>query len=285
MFKDMDVSKDLMQQLKKPTTASDTAMDTTMRNSSSSSSSSSSRDAVDMSVIVLTSGFWPTYPQVEAALPQKLHDAMETFKSAYLTKYSGRSLTWQHNLSTVLLKASFPLCGLRELQVSLLQSIILMLFNDADELSYAEIKNGSGIADKELKPELQSLACGQIRVLSKHPKGKEIGDEDRFRFNEKFNEKRFRIRINQVQSRETAEDVVKTNEQIQLDRQYLLDAAIVRVMKARRSLSHRLLVPEVIKQVRFQCQQVDIKRRLESLIEREYLERDKEDPTVYNYLA
>lgn len=36
---------------------------------------------------------------------------------------------------------------------------------------------------------------------------------------------------------------------------------------------------------RFPCAAPDIKRRIETLIEREYLERDREDNGVYNYLA
>ena len=31
--------------------------------------------------------------------------------------------------------------------------------------------------------------------------------------------------------------------------------------------------------------QSDLKKRIESLIEREYLERDPRDPNIYNYLA
>ena len=45
-----------------------------------------------------------------------------------------------------------------------------MLFNDADTLGLAEIAEGTGIEDKELRRTLQSLACGKVRVLQKEPK-------------------------------------------------------------------------------------------------------------------
>ena len=45
-----------------------------------------------------------------------------------------------------------------------------MLFNDVDNLSLADIRDASGIEDKELRRTLQSLACGRIRVLNKEPK-------------------------------------------------------------------------------------------------------------------
>jgi len=48
-----------------------------------------------------------------------------------------------------------------------------------------------------------------------------------------------------------------------------------------------LLTAEVITQLqaRFQPKPNDIKKRIEALIEQEYLERDAADRGVYNYLA
>ena len=50
------------------------------------------------------------------------------------------------------------------------QAVVLMLFNDMDTLSLTDIREASGIEDKELRRTLQSLACGKIRVLNKDPK-------------------------------------------------------------------------------------------------------------------
>ena len=52
----------------------------------------------------------------------------------------------------------------------MLQAVVLMLFNDVDSLSLADMRDASGIEDKELRRTLQSLACGKIRVLNKEPK-------------------------------------------------------------------------------------------------------------------
>ena len=51
-----------------------------------------------------------------------------------------------------------------------LQTVVLMLFNDAESLSYSDIKEASGIEDGELRRTLQSLALGKARVLIKAPK-------------------------------------------------------------------------------------------------------------------
>lgn len=45
-----------------------------------------------------------------------------------------------------------------------------MLFNDATEMSYSDIKAATGIEDRELRRTLQSLACGKLRPINKMPK-------------------------------------------------------------------------------------------------------------------
>jgi len=60
---------------------------------------------------------------------------------------------------------------------------------------------------------------------------------------------------------------------------------LVRIMKTRRTLTHAVLLSEAIGMLRFAAKPPDIKKRIESLIERDYLERDDEDPNTYRYLA
>lgn len=64
-----------------------------------------------------------------------------------------------------------------------------------------------------------------------------------------------------------------------------VDAAIVRIMKTRKNLAHTLLMSELFSQVKFPATAVDLKKRIESLIERDYLERDPNKPGDYRYLA
>lgn len=68
--------------------------------------------------------------------------------------------------------------------------------------------------------------------------------------------------------------------QVLQDRQYQIDAALVRIMKTRKSLSHKLLIQEALQQLKFPLKATDLKKRIESLIDREYLARDNADPNV-----
>ncbi|KAL2770497.1 cullin-4A isoform 2, partial [Daubentonia madagascariensis] len=157
----------------------------------------------------------------------------EVFKTFYLGKHSGRKLQWQTTLGHAVLKAEFKE-GKKEFQVSLFQTLVLLMFNEGDEFSFEEVKVATGIEDSELRRTLQSLACGKARVLTKSPKGKEVEDGDKFIFNGDFKHKLFRIKINQIQMKETPGD---------------------------------------------------LKKRIESLIDRDYMERDKDNPNQYHYVA
>ncbi len=98
----------------------------------------------------------------------------------------------------------------------------------------------------ELKRTLQSLACAKYRVLTKSPKGKDVNDADMFCVNLNFSDPKYRIKINQIQAKETKEENKQTHEQVVADRNLETQAAIVRIMKSRKSITHAELVSEII---------------------------------------
>ncbi len=94
---------------------------------------------IDISVYVLTTGFWPTQSTAKCNLPNEILTCCEVFKKFYMKSHSGRRLTWQTNMGTADVKAAFG-TKKHELSVSTYQMVILLLFNEKTELTFKEIR-------------------------------------------------------------------------------------------------------------------------------------------------
>lgn len=105
-------------------------------------------------------------------------------------------------------------------------------------------------ADRELNRTLQSMACGKHRILTKTPKSRDVSPTDTFILNLSFHDEKFRIKINQIQLKETKEENEETHERVAQDRQYETQAAIIRIMKARKKIRHLELIQQTIEQTR-----------------------------------
>jgi cullin 3 len=117
---------------------------------------------------------------------------------------------------------------------------------------------------------------------------KDISEDDVFLFNDKFSSKFYKVKISTVVAQKESEpEKQETRQKVEEDRKPQIEAAIVRIMKARRLLDHNNIISEVTKQLqaRFLPNPAVIKKRIESLIEREFLERDRVDRKLYRYLA
>jgi len=243
---------------------------------------------MELNVHVLTTGFWPTQSVPECQLPPDVQVCCEDFKSFYFTIHQGRRLAWQTNMGNADVKATFR-ASRHELNVSTYQMCILMLFNKSTKLSLDEIKEHVRIQpETELRRHLISLCTPKFRILHKKSKGKIISDDDEFTLNQDFKSKLLRVRIPLVAHKETSPMGSQAiPAPVMEDRRHLIEAAIVRIMKTRKTLQHNNLIAEVTKQLsqRFVPTPQQIKKRIESLIEREYLERTRQDRRIYNYLA
>jgi len=241
---------------------------------------------VDLNVHVLTTGFWPTQSASKCNLPPEILSCCETFKKFYTEKHSARRLTWQTNMGTGDIKALFG-SKKHELNVSTYQMVILLLFNNSSVLSFQEIKDATAIPENDLKRNLVSVSMGHFKILIPEERTKQIKPEHKFKFNAAFKSKLYRVKITPLTRPQNTQQRQETRKKVDEDRKHQIEAAIVRIMKARKTLEHANLVSEVIKQLssRFMPNPLLVKKRVESLIEREYLERSKTDRKVYHYLA
>uniref|UniRef100_A0A1J3ITE6 Cullin-3B n=1 Tax=Noccaea caerulescens TaxID=107243 RepID=A0A1J3ITE6_NOCCA len=246
-------------------------------------------EGTTISVQILTTGFWPAQPTVPCNLPAEVSVLCEKFRSHYLGTHNGRRLSWQTNMGTADVKATFGKAQRHELNVSTFQMCVLMLFNNSDKLSYREIEQATEIPHSDLKRCLQSMACVRGKnVLRKEPASRDIGEEDWFVVNEKFASKFYKVKIGTVVAqKETETEKLETRHRVEEDRKPQIEAAVVRIMKSRKVLDHNNIIAEVTKQLqaRFLANPTEIKKRIESLIERDFLERDNTDRKLYRYLA
>ncbi|KAI9230770.1 MAG: Cullin [Piptocephalis tieghemiana] len=309
MLNDIQVSEELMRSWRKEET-------------SKMEDGSGNGLGLDMTVQVLTRTCWPfpaTPPSQQRPIgviwPEELMKARSAFESFYGSRHTGRRLTWQEDLGNAEVRAHFPSKSPEgkprryDLMVSTLSMLVLLCFNDptspegGDEeegeaiegdkgiiLKTSDLLQLTGLADQDLKRTLQSLACGKYRVLQKSPKGKEVGMGDEFRINPSFSSPTIRVRIQQVMAPKISvmeAEAKETRKEVVESRKVQIDAAIVRLMKARQRLSHNDLVLELTQTLssRFLVDPQEVKRRVEVLIERDFLERSPNDQRVYQYVA
>ncbi|KZT56924.1 Cullin-domain-containing protein [Calocera cornea HHB12733] len=245
---------------------------------------------IDLSVMVLTSTFWPmAMAPSPCNFPAQMTEACKSFERFYLARHSGRKLTWQPSYGTADVRVSFK-TKKHELNVATYALIILLLFEnlpDGEQVSYEDLKMATLIPEIDLKRHLQSLACAKWKILKKHPPSRDVAEDDTFSFNHDFTAPLMRIKISTVASRvENADERQETKDRVDEERKHQTEACIVRVMKDRKKLGHNELVNEVTRQLatRFSPSPSLIKKRIEALIEREYLER-ADDRKSYIYLA
>ncbi|KAH0459656.1 hypothetical protein IEQ34_012470 [Dendrobium chrysotoxum] len=237
---------------------------------------------IDLTVTVLTTGFWPSYKSFDLNLPAEMVKCVEVFKEFYQTKTKHRKLTWIYSLGTCNINGKFEPKTM-ELVVTTYQASALLLFNASDRFSYSEIMNQLNLTDDDVVRLLHSLSCAKYKILNKEPNTKAISPTDYFEFNSKFTDKMRRIKI----PLPPVDEKKKVIEDVDKDRRYAIDASIVRIMKSRKVLGHQQLVMECVEQLgrMFKPDFKAIKKRIEDLITRDYLERDKDNPNLFRYLA
>ncbi|KAG0168743.1 Cullin-4B [Apophysomyces sp. BC1015] len=243
-----------------------------LMNEFKSSYTGANASSLNFKVNVLTHGFWPSYLPIEIALPSEFNQVEELYNDFYTKKFTGRRLTWQNSL------------GVCEVFGSFSKTAVLLLFNDETKSSFAfsDILKATKLDELELQRTLKSLACGQQKLLLKFPESADVEPTDEFVFNADFTSDLPRVMMNTDTLNEVIESNASINQTVLIGRESQVDAAIVRIMKSKRVLGHSLLLSDVVRQVRFPVTAQDVKKRIELLIEKEYLGRTDDDS--YRYL-
>lgn len=319
MFKDIKISQDLTQNFKHEANESSLMADLARMNDGRK---------IDLDFSVITTNFWPmpiNKNMEDVTYVPALDIAKASFEKFYSNTYSGRNLTWAPNMCTMDLKMNFDDKSYQINMPTLAGFIILTCFNDEDMedgtkfLTFDDIQQQTNIPTQDLIRHLQSISVApKTRILKKIPMSRDIRSTDKFSLNLEFKSPQTKFKILAVSlssasfssSKENttmqdgnkfdatyASSNVESNEEhartvasIQKSREYEIDAAIVRVMKARKSEKYQVLVTEVVRLIgdigkRFRPQPSLVKRRVEELVDKEYLRRDENDRELFWYVA
>jgi hypothetical protein len=81
--------------------------------------------------------------------------------------------------------------------------------------------------------------------------------------------------------------VEEIDEEVQEERRFAIDAALVRLMKSSKTMKQTMLIQESCKQLSmlFQAHPPFVRKRMEDLIDREFMKRDEENPGLLHYVA
>jgi cullin 1 len=218
------------------------------------------------------------------------------FTNYYTRRHNGRKLSWLSSLSKGELKMKLPPAkGARPvvytLQCSGYQLGILLHFNGNDTLSVGELVTATSMNEKELVPILKTLI--KTKVLTSE--SDKFESDSKLSVNNAFKTVKGRLKVNinvrteveKVEPGKASKEDTENMREVMEERKILVQASIVRIMKQRKRLNHTGLITEVLDQLqrRFKPQVMLIKKCIEMLIEKEYLQRVVGEKDLYEYLA
>eukprot|EP01114_Cavostelium_apophysatum_P003186 TRINITY_DN1295_c0_g1_i1.p1 TRINITY_DN1295_c0_g1~~TRINITY_DN1295_c0_g1_i1.p1 ORF type:complete len:780 (-),score=255.74 TRINITY_DN1295_c0_g1_i1:133-2472(-) len=274
---------------------------------------------VDVEVQVLNESHWPISgtQKFPLLLGQQLLLCQTKFQQFYDKTTEKRRLQWLYNYGTVTLAARFTNSKLPiQLVLTPLQASILMCFNESPKLTFDELlgllwptqpssgrtmltssQNPGQMHDMSLeeilKFAIQPLIYFKYKVIAKEkdedPKKENVNKTDVFMLREKIPAKKLprKIAFPPGSAKQQKQEFDADHELVMKQREFEIEAAMVRVMKARNRLDWNQLQIEVINILknRFTPDSKMLKKRLESLIDRKFMERDENDPKIIIYIS
>uniref|UniRef100_A0A1B6HVB3 Cullin-2 n=1 Tax=Homalodisca liturata TaxID=320908 RepID=A0A1B6HVB3_9HEMI len=238
---------------------------------------------INFSIYVLQAGAWPLGQTTltSFAVPQELEKSVHKFEIFYHSHFSGRKLTWLHHLCQGELKLGF----LKKTYIVTMQTFqmaVLLLFENYDSLSCAEVQQNLQLNAEQFNKHISSLVeCKLLCATSENLSG-----ETMLSLNFEYSNKRTRLRITTALQKESPQELEQTVTAVDEDRKLYLQAAIVRIMKSRKVLRHNALIQEVLSQSKAFAPAISmIKKCIEALIDKQYIERTPNSSDEYSYVA
>ncbi|XP_014262650.1 cullin-2 [Cimex lectularius] len=238
---------------------------------------------INFSISVLQAGAWPLGQAnvTSFQLPEELVKSVQMFENFYHNHFSGRKLTWLHHLCQGELKLGY-LKKPYIVTMQVFQMAILLLFENSDSFTCEEIQSTLQLNSDQFNKHITSLIDCKLLLCS----SENITAETTLTLNKDYSNKRTRLRISTAMQKETPQEMEQTVTAVDEDRKLYLQAAIVRIMKSRKVLRHNALIQEVLSQSKAFAPAISmIKKCIEALIDKQYIERTPNSSDEYSYVA
>ncbi|EJC98883.1 Cullin-domain-containing protein [Fomitiporia mediterranea MF3/22] len=228
---------------------------------------------------VLGTNVWPLKSlDMNFVIPKEIIPTYNRFQQYYQQKHSGRRLTWLWAYSKNELRSNYA-NQKYIFMTSSFQMAVLVQYNDYDTLTFEELVTNTGIPEDLLKQVLAILTKARVLLHD--------GDGEPYDLNPNYKSKKIKVNLNQpIKAAEKAEttEVLKNVDE---DRKFAIQATIVRIMKARKTMKNQALIQEVISHIstRFTPKIPDIKKAIDTLLEKEYMERVEGTRDTFAYVA
>ncbi|KAI8145631.1 Cullin [Fennellomyces sp. T-0311] len=245
-------------------------------------------NGADFNILVLAANQWPfSAPTTSFNLPEDVIKTYDRFQKFYQNKHSGRKLTWLFQFCKAELRTHYSKASKSgyTFQVSAYQMGVLLQYNNGTSYTFDELQKSTGLNQDVLQSAIGILVKAKVLLLGE---GQKLGEANsRYDLNFDFKSKKIRINLNLQMKTEQKVETDETHKTIEEDRKYLMQAAIVRIMKTRKVMKHVALIEEVITQLqsRFKPRVPDIKKCIDILLEKEFIERVEGQKDMYSYVA
>ena len=186
-------------------------------------------------------------------LPRELKQCQEKFELWYRNKNTSRTMSWLYSYGSVEMFTNHT-SKRYQLIVSVSQAAILCLFNEQEEITCADIKAQTSILEHVFKPAMMRFCDPKIKLLIKKVNKPIFGADEPIKINPRYTSNT--IRVNLIPKGTLKKKVVgktdeekKIEEQVKKERTFVVQAHIVKVMKAQKQYKFLQLTTDVIRNI------------------------------------
>ncbi len=238
---------------------------------------------INSSLMILSNEHWPinNFNMFHIKLPNNLITLQNLIFKYYHINYPGRTVQWAYENSKVELNAVFPHKKYKII-CNTIQACVLLLFNDKNILFnnfilFSTILKLLNIENKnDLENNIKPLLNSSLLI-----KLNDENNNDKFILNKNFGDENEIIKVEMPIKKEN----YVRKEYIEEDRSMAIDGMIVKILKSKKKMEFNEVINYILTNLeRFRVKVESIKKRINSLIERELIGRDKNDANILTYI-